>query len=603
MAMTDYVSKLVHTGYANGNSARPIQVYVAYKSSQSIDTNRSTILVGMYVTTIAGYPIGAWEDFNGSYVGTTSLTFNGSIPNFSGTRWLVENKSFTVDHNDDGSGTATIYWKWGVNSPWGRVQNPSGSFTINLPTIARASSVSTTDGTLGTEQTLTVARKASGFTHTITYKCGGASGTVVSKSGSTSVKWTPPLSLAAQNTAGRSVSITLTITTFNGDKQVGSAKSTTFNATIPDSVKPTASLTLSDPTGHKATYGGYIQGQSQLTAELTGTGIQGSTIKSYQIKIGNDTYSGSSRTVDLPKAGSLAVTGTVTDSRTRTGSDSETITVLEYTGPKVSRLAVARCTADGTLKGDGTYAKATFSASVTPLNSKNSAAYALEYREAGGSNWSHIDVADASGDYTPSDVAVVFAAAADAAFEVRVVVTDDFGTVPSSLRTVPVAFALLQGDTTGTGLAVGQMAVDPNTFAVGIPMKVAQELYHGGFNYFESDWIDLGLSDAVGIPSSEFGNYLGCAYRIIGRHVFVAFACSFTYAGSAIVVNSTAIPEAHRPPRNQYAMCATGGRAIARVLVNAKGQIAVDWIQILSSAEATQASTVSWLSGYLDYWI
>ena len=99
MAMTDYTSKLVHTGYANGNSARPIQVYVAYKSSQSIDTNRSTIYVGMYVTTIAGYPIGAWDDFNGSYVGTTALTFDGSIPNFSGTRWLVENKSFTVDHN------------------------------------------------------------------------------------------------------------------------------------------------------------------------------------------------------------------------------------------------------------------------------------------------------------------------------------------------------------------------------------------------------------------------------------------------------------------------------------------------------------------------
>lgn len=603
MAMTDYTSKLVHTGYSGGDSSKPINVYVAYKSSQSIADNLSTLRVGMYVTTPSGWAIGPWEDFNGSYIGTKSLTFNGTIPNFSGTRWLAENLSFTVNHNDDGSATATIHWKWGVNSPWGKVQNPSGSFTVNLPTIARASSVSASNGTLGVEQTLTVIRKSSGFTHTITYKCGGASGTICTKSSSTSVKWAPPISLAAQNTTGRSVSITLTITTYNGGTQVGAAKTTTFTATIPDSVKPTASLALSDPTGHKATYGGYIQGQSQLTVELSGTGAQGSTIKSYSLTIGSKSYSGDSKTVDLLSPGDLKITGTATDSRTRTGSMSITIDVLPYTGPRITSLTTARCAEDGTPQEDGAYAKATVAASITPLSGKNAAEYEIQYRKAGTSSWTAIDVADAAGNYAPSGTSVIFAADPESAYEVRAVATDAFGTVYSSWRTVSVAFALLQADTTGTGLAVGQKAIDPKTFAVGIPMKVAQELYHGGFNYFESDWVDLGLSDAVGIPASEFGNYLGCAYRIIGRHVFVAFACSFTYAGSAIVVNSTAIPEAHRPPRNQYAMCATGGRAIARVLVNAKGQVAVDWIQILSSAEITQSSTVNWLSGYIDYWI
>lgn len=136
MAMTGGTAKLVHTGYCDSNSNLPIKVYVYYKTSTNSSTLKSTVTCGMYVTTPSGWDIGEWGDYNGSYVGTKSLTFDGSIPNFSGTRWLVENKSFTVNHNaTTGKATATIYWKWGVNSSWGQCINPSGSFTITLPTI------------------------------------------------------------------------------------------------------------------------------------------------------------------------------------------------------------------------------------------------------------------------------------------------------------------------------------------------------------------------------------------------------------------------------------------------------------------------------------
>ena len=46
-----------------------------------------------------------------------SLTFNGDIPSNTASRTLASGKTFTVNHNADGSGSATIYWKWGVNSP------------------------------------------------------------------------------------------------------------------------------------------------------------------------------------------------------------------------------------------------------------------------------------------------------------------------------------------------------------------------------------------------------------------------------------------------------------------------------------------------------
>lgn len=130
--------RLVHTGYGNGRSDFPIKLYVTYSSSQDIASNTSTITCGMYVTTPgSGWTIGTWTDFNGSYVGTSSNTFNGTIPNFGGKRTLTSGQTFKVNHNSDGTGSATIYWKWGVNSSWGRTQNVSGSFTISLPQIPR----------------------------------------------------------------------------------------------------------------------------------------------------------------------------------------------------------------------------------------------------------------------------------------------------------------------------------------------------------------------------------------------------------------------------------------------------------------------------------
>lgn len=118
-----------------------------------------------------------------------------------------------------------------------------------------------------------------------------------------------------------------------------------------------------------------------------------------------------------------------------------------------------------------------------------------------------------------------------------------------------------------------------------------------------SGWQSLGLSSNVTSDGSSAGRYgIGCAYKVTdGGHVHVAFNCAFSYEGSAIQVNSEAIPAKYRPYRNVYAMCATGGRAIARVLVNSSGNVLVDWIQVLSSAEATTASTVKWIDGYIDY--
>lgn len=74
---------------------------------------------------------------------------------------------------------------------------------------------------------------------------------------------------------------------------------------ISDDTVPTISVALSDPAKVADTYGGYVQLRSRLKVAVTAAGIYGSSIKAYNVKVG-DIYTGASanNTTDyLPGAG------------------------------------------------------------------------------------------------------------------------------------------------------------------------------------------------------------------------------------------------------------------------------------------------------------
>jgi uncharacterized lipoprotein YajG len=154
--------------------------------------------------------------------------------------------------------------------------------------IPRKSTLTVANGTLGTEQTLTITEQASTFKHKLKYVCGDASGWILGGSSAfstaNSVDWTPPLSLAQQNKSGVSVSITFTLYTYTSDGTSVGDNSYSKTFSIPSSVKPSVSLSVSDDTGYENTYGAYVQGLSKLKIAVTASGNQGSTIKSYRIK-------------------------------------------------------------------------------------------------------------------------------------------------------------------------------------------------------------------------------------------------------------------------------------------------------------------------------
>lgn len=282
MAMSGGTAKLVKTGKL-GDSSATCKLYVYYKTSQDTANNKSTITCGMYIVVTDGWSVGNWTDNSGSYVGTTKLTFSGAIPaNTTGTTWLVENKSFSVSHNEEGKAFATIHWKWGVNSSWGNMEYPSGSFTITLPTIARKSSVSATDAYIGNKPTITISRKSSKFTHTLQYKINGQSSytTIVSKINNTSYSsWAVPETAYNYISNGKAT-VTIKCITYSGSTNVGES-TTTLTATAKEAsnvkatsayIGKTSTITIArNSSSFKHTLQYKIAGQSDFTTLINKT--------------------------------------------------------------------------------------------------------------------------------------------------------------------------------------------------------------------------------------------------------------------------------------------------------------------------------------------
>jgi hypothetical protein len=187
---------------------------------------------------------------------------------------------------------------------------------------------------------------------------------------------------------------------------------------------------------------------------------------------------------------------------------------------------------------------------------------------------------------------------------VQVGVVDTLGESDITTISIPTDKIYMHRAGSINSLGIGKYVEEENT------IDLAEDItakFRGKVKFAGEAWLNLGLSEGVAESESNCGRWggTGCYYRVCAgdKHIYVAFNCAFTYANSSLQINAEAIPEAYRPKRNVYAICATGGRAVARILVNKSGNVLVDWIQVISSAEQTTSSTVKWIDGYIDYWV
>lgn len=496
-----------------------------WENSQSIANNTTTIgwKMELIATSDGRIDSSASKKWTVVVNGTTYSGTNTVGISNNATKTLASGTT-TIKHDSNGKKTFSYSFsqQFSITFSGSNIGTKSGSGSGTLDTIARNSSLTAGNGTLGTAQTLTISRQDSSFTHTITYTCGSASGTIATKTTSTSVSFTPPLSLASQAPSATSVSVTLKMTTYSGDTSIGTV-SKTITCSIPSSVKPTVSIAVSDAAGFLSTYGSYVQRKSKLKITITASGAYGSSIKSYTTAADGKTYTSASITTEvLSGSGSLTVTTKVTDSRGRTATASKTITVLAYDLPKITALSVKRCNSDGTINSGGAYLAVTFSAQITSLSSKNSAAYSIEYKKASETNFTTESLADLAGQFSVSNGVFIFAADIASSYEVRFIAKDSFTETrrAASGSSASKLFSILAQ---GLGLAFGKIAELQNVFDIAF-----QTRFSGGIlQPILPDNTDL---DAVMTPNTYTGRnagragYLNCPVDVNATFVLEVFA-------------------------------------------------------------------------------
>lgn len=425
-------------------------------NSQSINSNSTNVTVKVIAKWTGGSynknSKSGWCKIDGKKYEFSSSFNTGQSTSGSKT---IYTKTLDIPHNDDGTKTLAVSASYttGVSS---------GTITANasktLTTIPRKSTLTVADGTLNAAQTLTVTQKSSSFTHTIVMTCGDYSETICTKSSTLSFSFTPLIDLASENTTGTTVSVTYTITTYNGSTSIGN-NTYTVKYTIPSSLaSPTLDLEYTDTTGYFDIYGKYIQGKSILNIVATAAGLYGATIKSYKTTIDGTTFTTAEATTNVLKSsGELTLVCVVTDTRGYTNTITETLTVLAYTAPKITALTAKRCDADGTRDNSGKYLQVVFSSSVTALEDKNSVKVTVQYKKTADTDFTSEDASDYANQYEILNGTFIFAADKNSTYDITLVVTDAFGSVDKS--TIGASEKVWQSRLwRGLGVAFGKFA-------------------------------------------------------------------------------------------------------------------------------------------------
>lgn len=432
-----------------------------YSVSQNISANTSTITAYVYLngngyTTSSSY----WS----CVINGVTVTSNKSAS--IGGKTLLGSRTWTVNHNSDGTCKTTISFSYsnGLSSAGTyTTKSGSGSSSVTLTTIPRGSSMSLnrTSATIGSDAiTITLSRASSSYTHKVQLYFGSYSALLAEGVG-TSYTFTPNISLCNQIPNSTSGTATIKVQTMNGSTWVAETiKTITLN--VPSSVVPTiGSITT---TGNNLLGGVYVAGKSSVTAKINNaSGSYGSTIKSYSINGGHINVTASSGTSPILGAGTYTITGKVTDSRGRTTSKSQQITVYSYNTPSLS-IDFYRCNSDGTKNDSGTYARVLIRSTVVNIGNANVNAKQskIEWKKASSATWVTIRDWQENSSYTVDGVVDLGGNWDNAVtYDLRVSVKDSYNTVTAlaSVGTITCLFNL-EKDGIGIGKIHERGAVD-----------------------------------------------------------------------------------------------------------------------------------------------
>lgn len=442
-----------------------ITAKIEWSSTPDVLTNTSRLTVSLYYkkssqSTAATYGTGS---FTISIYYQADETFSKYIRLEPNDTWvLAATRTVTVKHNSDGSMSLGISATGGI--PGLSFSSTSCFATVILDTIPRATTPTfgASAQTIGSNMVIYLDAADSTFYHTLTYSWGSLTGTI-GTSLKTSKTWAIPISFCEGVPNGTQGTLFVTAETFtSAGVSLGKVtKSTPCN--VPESVVPTISaVTISDTGGNvPSDWGVYVRGKSVLHVNVTVSGRYYSTIRAYSIKALGVTESRNDVDMGvLSDAGSVTVEITVTDSRGRTASTTETITVEEYGEPAIEKFSVQRANSSGTLTDNGTYAKIELKTSASALGNKNTVEAKIYHMRSDATAWTLARTIPV--EYTIDQTIMIADMIASRSYAIKVEVSDTFGSTVTEgvLNAEGAVIGWLPG---GIGISFGKAAEEAYT--------------------------------------------------------------------------------------------------------------------------------------------
>lgn len=448
----------IKTDYVNGGYTFAIDYETL---DQNYESNYSKVKVSVeLISNGASYTI------NSSAVKDLILSINGTDYTTNVTAGLTGNqvstlfaKTVIVPHNADGTKLlaidATLAIKVTLSGTY--YENFWTGDSVYLAQIPRGSSIANVTSNVvvnGTNKlAINITRMYAAYKHSVSIRLGDYVTTI--ENVETYCEYAIPRSWlgAIPNTVTGTG--TVFITTFLGNKRIGSTFSKDFKVTVPNDYIPSfTDITLERINNDvPADWGIYVQNYSDVKATIVGAaGIYGSSIKKYEIQIGDIKGTASSVTADLPKAGTVTIKGTVTDSRGRKVSTTKTITVVPYTLPVLDSIKLFRANSSGVESDEGTYIGGKIDFSYAHIGT-NSVATSIEYKLPNATDWIY------AGTYTNGQAFALGGGNLniDKNYDVRIGLADEISWI-GKVETLGTGFTTLDLLKGGKGIAFGKVA-------------------------------------------------------------------------------------------------------------------------------------------------
>jgi hypothetical protein len=508
-------------GKCQGSSGSKYDLWIsATQNSQNASNNQSNVTISLYLKRNDGYSASAhnlYELQNTvklSVGGVERINKNIKIDTRNGATVLLCTWTGDLTHNSDGTLSVSINGSFSINSS--NLTGGSASGALVCTTIPRCSTAtfSVTAVNPGSAVGLTISAASSDFSHKIKWSLAEKSSTQSLNKGVLTTSFTVPKEWTSSLTNSSKGSISVTVSTYNGTKLVGSkGYSLAFIIPAVDEYKPNFSLKLvRSDNGVPSNWGEYVQNISTVTVEPENLQFKyGAAMAAVTVSIGSAYIRKLPATFNLTETGSLTVTLAIRDTRGLLTFKQTTINVEPYTPPSISVNKLFRCNENGEEDTYGTFLSLKYDYSYSSINGKNEKTATVKFKTTNDATYSS-PVEITSNPFVFGDGNIPASESVTVCVGISDSISPGFTEVTRAVPSANIPFNIKKG---GRGAAFGKFAEKDDELSLGWNLTVDGDVGVKGILLFEEVPCEATESISEIIKSIRYYPCLnGCLVRL-----------------------------------------------------------------------------------------